>query len=205
MPAPAEPVLFEAICTPARSLGPRGMRVLSTALLTVSAATGGVFLALGAWPVLGFTGIEAGMVLGLMALHRRRSRRAMEVLILTGERLTIHRTDGRGRREEIAVDPYWARLRLEERPGRVSLLVLRQRGSDVEIGRLLGDEQKRDLAGALGEALRRVREPVFDNPQLREPDREVMQDESPPVASYSSHRPSTMPPFGGDGQPAPRE
>ncbi len=144
------------------------MRVLSIALLGLSAATGGMFLALGAWPILGFTGMEALLVLGLMTMHRRWSARAMEVLILTGERLTIQRTDGRGRREEIAVDPYWARLRLEERPGRVSLLVLRQRGSEVEIGRLLGDEQKRDLAGALEQALRRLREPVFDNPQLRE-------------------------------------
>ena len=164
----SSPILFEAICTPARSLGRRGMRVLSIALLGLSAATGVVFLALGAWPILGFTGGEALLVLGLMTLHRRWSARAMEVLILTGERLTIHRTDGRGRRQEIAIDPYWARLRLEERPGRVSLLVLRQRGGEVEIGRLLGDEQKRDLAGALEVALQRLREPVFDNPQLRE-------------------------------------
>ncbi|MBL6454936.1 DUF2244 domain-containing protein [Belnapia sp. T6] len=169
MPAPAEPVLFEAVCTPSRSLGPRGMRILAAVLLTLSAGTGGFFLALGAWPVLGFSGLEALLVLGLMLLHRRQARRAMEVLILTGGRLTIHRTDRRGRREEIAIDPYWARLRLEERPGRVSLLVLRQRGESVEIGALLGDEQKRDLARALGEALRRWREPVFDNPQLREP------------------------------------
>ncbi|MBL6076503.1 DUF2244 domain-containing protein [Belnapia sp. T18] len=144
------------------------MRVLSIALLGLSAATGGLFLALGAWPILGFTGIEALLVLGLMTMHRRWSARAMEVLVLTGEQLTIHRTDGRGRQQEIAIDPYWARLRLEERPGRVSLLVLRQRGSEVEIGRLLGDEQKRSLAGALDQALRRLREPVFDNPQLRD-------------------------------------
>jgi uncharacterized membrane protein len=172
MPTPPEtasqPVLFKAICTPARSLGPKGMRVLCVALLGLSAVTGGMFLAMGAWPIIGFTGIEAALVLGLVATHRRWSARAAEVLILTGERLTIHRTDGRGRQEQIEIDPYWARLRLEERPGRVSLLVLRQRGSEVEIGRLLGDEQKRDLAGALEEALRRLREPAFDNPQLRE-------------------------------------
>ena len=168
MPAQPEPVLFEAICTPSRSLGPRGMRLVAAALLGGSAVTGGLFLALGAWPVLGFTGLEAVLVLGLMGLHRRWSRRSMEMLVLTGDRLTIRRTDGRGRREEVSIDPYWARLRLEERPGRVSLLVLRQRGRAIEIGRLLGDEQKRDLAGALGDALRRWREPVFDNPQLRD-------------------------------------
>ena len=68
----------------------------------------------------------------------------------------------------MTLDPYWTRLRLEERPGRVSLLLLRQRQRDVEIGKLLGEEQKRDLAAALEAALRRYREPVFDNPQLRE-------------------------------------
>lgn len=167
-PNPQESVLFEAICTPSRSLGPQGMRILCAALLAGAALTGGLFLALGAWPILGFTGLEAAIVLGLLVAHRRGSERAMEVLILTGNRLTIHRTDTKGRREEVSLNPYWARLRLEERPGRVSLLVLCQRNQQVEIGKLLGDEQKRDLAAALEAALRQWREPAFDNPQLRD-------------------------------------
>jgi uncharacterized membrane protein len=143
------------------------MWVLSLALAGLSVLTGGLFLVLGAWPIIGFTGMEAALVLGLVALHRRWSARAQEVLVLTEAGLTISRTDVRGRREELALDPYWTRLRLEERPGRVSLLVLRRRGEAIEIGRLLGEAQKRDLATALDDALRRWREPVFDNPQLR--------------------------------------
>ena len=46
--------------------------------------------------------------------------------------------------------------------------MLRHRRRAVEVGALLGEDQKRDLAEALGAALRRCREPVFDNPQLRE-------------------------------------
>ncbi|MCO6415338.1 DUF2244 domain-containing protein [Siccirubricoccus sp. KC 17139] len=167
MSSRADTVLFEAICTPARSLGQRGMLALCLALGLASAVTGGLFLWLGAWPVLGFSGGEAMLVLGLLALHRRWAARTAEVLVLTEGALTIRRTDARGRREELVLDPYWTRLRLEERPGRVSLLVLRRRGEAVEIGRLLGEDQKRDLAAALDAALRRWREPVFDNPQLR--------------------------------------
>jgi uncharacterized membrane protein len=162
------PVLFEAVCTPPRSLDARGMRIVAGLVLGASAMIGLLFLALGAWPIIGFTGLEAALVLGLMVLHRRWSLRSVEILVLTEDRLTIRRTDFQGRREEVQVDPYWARLRLEERPGRVALLVLRQRGQAIEIGKLLGDEQKRDLAGALDEALRRWRDPVFDNPQLQE-------------------------------------
>lgn len=166
-PASSPPILFEAICTPPRSLGERGLVVVAAMVTGGSLGVGVLFLSLGAWPILGFTGAEAALVLGLLALHRRWSRRSVEVLVLTEQRLTISRINRRGTREELALDPYWARLQLEERPGRVSLLVLRQREAAVEIGRLLGEEQKRDLAAALGDALRRWREPVFDNPQLR--------------------------------------
>ncbi|MFZ4410619.1 MAG: DUF2244 domain-containing protein [Paracraurococcus sp.] len=168
MSAHPDRILFEAICTPARSLGRRGMFLVCGAVLGCSLTIGGVFSLLGAWPVLGFTGLEAALVLGLLALHRRWTARSMEVLVLTEGSLTICRTDTKGRRQAETLDPYWTRLRLEERPGRVSLLLLRQRQRDVEIGRLLGDEQKRDLAAALDAALRRYREPVFDNPQLQE-------------------------------------
>ena len=168
MSAHPDPILFEAICTPARSLGRRGMVIVSGGVLAASLTIGGVCTLLGAWPVLGFTGLEAALVVGLMMLHRRWAARSMEVLVLTEASLTIRRTDAHGRRQALALDPYWTRLRLEERPGRVSLLLLRQRQRDVEIGKLLGDEQKRDLAAALDAALRRYREPVFDNPQLRD-------------------------------------
>lgn len=164
----AEPALFEAVCTPPAGLSNLGLKILAGVVLAFSALIGVFFAWLGAWPILGFTGAEAVLVIGLLALHRRWSRRSMEVVRLVGGRLVIQRTDWRGRREELVLDPYWARLSLEERPGRVSALILRYRRREVEIGALLGEEQKRDLADALAAALRGFREPVFDNPQLRE-------------------------------------
>jgi uncharacterized membrane protein len=146
-----------------------GLRIVALAVIAASAVIGGVFAWLGAWPILGFVGVEAVLIPGLLALHRRWSRRSMETLRLAAGRLTVRRTDWRGRCEEISLDPYWARLSLDERPGRVSALLLRHRSTVVEIGVLLGEDQKRDLAEALADALRRYRAPVFDNPQLRGP------------------------------------
>jgi len=163
---PALPVLFEAICAPPRSLGPRGALLVSLGVLVAAVLEGLVFVLLGAWPVFGFTLLEAAAVIGLFQLHRRWQARLLEVLVLTETGLSIRRTDHRGMREELEVDPYWARLALEERPGRVSRLLLRQRRQEIEIARHLGEAQKRDLAEALGAALRRWREPVFENPQL---------------------------------------
>jgi uncharacterized membrane protein len=169
VPPEAEPILFEATTTPPAGLSGRGLRIVAGAVIVASLAIGSLFAWMGAWPIIGFTGAEAALILGLLALHRRWSRRSMETLRLADGRLTVRRIDWRGRREEIALDPYWIRLSLDERPGRVSALVLRHRSTVVEIGMLLGEDQKRDLAEALAEALRRYRAPVFDNPQLRGP------------------------------------
>jgi len=163
-----EPVLFEAVCTPPTGLGRRGMLVVAGFVLGFSALVGLVFTIMGAWPVLGFAGLEAMLFLGLLLLHRRWARRSMEVLQLAEGRLTIRRMTWRGQREELVLDAYWTRLSLETRPGRVSALMLHHRRRAIEIGALLGEDQKRDLAAALSDALRRYREPVFDNPQLRD-------------------------------------
>lgn len=182
MAAHPEPVLFEAVCTPPRSLGRRGVALAALLILAGSVGVGGLSLALGAWPVLGFVGLEVALVLWLLARHRRWSGRVMEVVVLTGGRLVVRRSDARGRWRERAFDAYWARLSLEERPGGTSTLLLRHRGGSLEIGDLLGDEQKRSLAEALGAALRHYRNPVFDNPQLR---REGAAETANPSASGS--------------------
>jgi len=164
---PSEPVLFQAVCTAHQSLGDRGMAVVAVLVVVASGAVAALFAAMGAWPVIGFAGLEAALVLALLSRHRRGGRRAVEVLALIGDRLVVRRTDARGRREELALDAYWVRVSLEERPGTASRLLLTERRRGVEVGRLLGDAERRELASMLSEALRRYREPVFDNPQLR--------------------------------------
>ncbi len=168
MTATSPAVLFEAHSTPPLALGDRGLLLLAGMLALGSLVTGTLFLMLGAWPILGFTGSEGLLVIGLLLLYRRRARRRSELVLLTEDALTVRRRDNGGRPQVIRLDPYWARLRLEARPGRVSALHLVQRGAAVEIGQLLGEDDKRDLAEALGAALARYRSPVFDNPQLRD-------------------------------------
>jgi uncharacterized membrane protein len=164
-PAPPrpEPVLFEAVSTPAHSFS-RGLFLLLAAVtLGWSVAGGTVFLMIGAWPVFGFLGIESLLALGLVLLHHRRAGRAREVVRLAEGRVTVRRVDGRGQRTEAWMDAYWAQVELTERDG----LALVRRGQRIAIGTFLSETEKEDLAGALREALAAYRRPVFDNPQLR--------------------------------------
>jgi uncharacterized membrane protein len=125
------------------------------------------FWMLGAWPVLPFSVLEVGLVLLMLRLNNRQAR-ATELIMLTDTQLRIVRTDAAGQRRERVLPSGWLSVSLQERDGRVPRLVLNGHGVSEEIGGALGDAEKRDLAGCLTRALHRARNPVFDNPQLRE-------------------------------------
>ncbi len=159
-----EPVLFEAISSPAHSFHRGLFLLLATITLLWTIIGGTVFLALGAWPVFGFLGIESLLALGLVLAHHRWAKRAREVIRLSGGRLSVRRVDGLGRRTEASMDPYWAQVELTERGG----LAVVRRGQRIALGTFLSEEEKADLAGALREALAAYRHPSFDNPTLRD-------------------------------------
>ena len=68
------PVLFYAILAPRRSAGRRGRRVVMALAATVLGVGAFGFLAAGAWPVVGFCGLEVGLLYGALRLHGRAAR-----------------------------------------------------------------------------------------------------------------------------------
>ena len=166
-----ETVFFEAVLVPHRSLSPRGLRVLMGVLVGSLGAMTSVFWLLGAWPVVGFSGVELGLAAVLLRANAAGGR-SSEVLLLSSQGLRVVRIDARGRRAERSLPTAWLRVSLEERRGRVPGLVLRAReGTAVlreEVATALGEAEKRALAQALAEALHQWRHPVFDNAQLIE-------------------------------------
>ncbi len=126
-----------------------------------------VFVTLGAWPVAGFSGVEL-LLAAIMFRLNVRAGKGSEHLTLTHSGLRIERVEPNGTRRATTLTPAWLRLSLEERPGRAPLLVATERRRQVEIARDLGEDEKRSLAAALAQALDTLRNPIFDNPQLRE-------------------------------------
>ena len=157
--------MFEAVIVPHRSLSAAGTRWLAGAVCAASAVISIGLWYWGAWPVAGFNGAEAALALALLRVNNR-ARHTSEVLTLSGENLSIVRTDARGRRSETSLPPFWLRSFLQERPGHIPALWLAAGRRRYEVGRALNESEKRDLAAALGSALHRFRNPVFDNPQL---------------------------------------
>jgi uncharacterized membrane protein len=146
------PEPFRALLTPHRSLGPKGFLALMTVFGVISFVAGMVFLAMGAWPVFGFFGLDV-LILYIAFKLNYRSGRRYETLELTPAQLVLTRVHPTGRQERFDCNPYWARVNLREWPdGRTALSVV-SRGTELKFGSFLTDEERRELASALREAL----------------------------------------------------
>jgi uncharacterized membrane protein len=162
-PAIDAPV-FEALIVPYRSLTRKGAIAVVAGLLAANAVVALRFWMLGAWPVVGFSLVEAPLVVLLLSINLRRAR-ASELIMLTASELTVIRTDSAGRRNQVSLPSAWLRVGLDaERGG--ARVVLSSHGRHCEVGAFLHEPDKRSLFAALSEAMHRVRNPRFDNPQL---------------------------------------
>lgn len=155
-PTQAQSHGFHAVLTPHRSLGPRGFLILMCGIGAISFVAGSVFLAMGAWPVFGFFGLDVVLIYWAFKLNYRAAR-LYETIDLTPALFQLTRVHPSGRTERFEVNPYWARVRLKEWPdGRTDLRVA-ERGKELAFGRFLNDDERRELATALTAALLQAR------------------------------------------------
>ena len=71
--------LFSALLTPHRSLNRTGFVALMVFLSAVSFATGVVFTLMGAWPVLGFLGLDVLVIWWAFRINFRRGGATEEI------------------------------------------------------------------------------------------------------------------------------
>ena len=118
----------------------------------VSFGAGIAFYRIGAWPVLGFCGLDVLLVY-LAFRANYRSALLTETIEITAADLTVRARDKRGREKTWQVNPYWLRVDLKELAGGVSELRLASKGRVLAVGRFLSDPERRDLAVALRQAI----------------------------------------------------
>ena len=151
-PSGRDPSCFSALLTPHRSLGPTGFMVLMSAVCLVSFGTGLLFYLIGAWPVIGFMGLDVLLIYIAFNLNYR-SGRLYERVDLTEDSLTVTRVQPSGKAQAWRFNPYWVRLTLEPRVGRSSELSLASHGMRLVFASFLTDIEREDFARALASAL----------------------------------------------------
>ncbi len=154
---------FRAVLHPHRSLSPQGFLILMSAVGAVSFITGMVFLAIGAWPVLGFFGLDVLLIYVAFKLNYR-SGKAHEIVELSPDLLRITQVAATGLSSFEDFNPYWARVRLAHMPDGHTDLKISSHGRDFSFGKLLNDEERKDFAQALETALTAARSSTSARP-----------------------------------------
>ena len=162
-PALDPPTLFSARLTPHRSLNRTGFLVLMGFLSAVSFATGIAFLLMGAWPVLGFLGLDVLVVYWAFRVNFRRAA-ATEDITVTPLELRVRRVSHRGHVVEWVLNPLWVQLdqKVHAEFG-IERLYLVSRGRRVSIGNFLGADEKASFAKALMAALQTAKRGITYN------------------------------------------
>jgi len=163
-PESVQPKLFSALLTPHRSLNRTGFLVLMAFLSIVSFAAGLAFLLMGAWPVLGFFGLDVLMVYWAFRINFRHAK-ATEEITITPSELRLRRVSHRGHVVEWVLNPLWVRLDQKTHAEfGIEKLYLVSRGRRVSVASFLGADEKASFAKALTAALQAAKRGPTYNP-----------------------------------------
>jgi uncharacterized membrane protein len=153
-PAAESPPFFDATLRPHRSLGPRGFALLMAAVSGISFISGIAFVLRGAWPVVGFFGLDVALIYLAFRVNYRAAD-ASERVILRETQLLVERR----RRGQLigrwSFQPYWLHIDVIEEPR--PAIVLRSHGHSVAVGAFLSPDERAGFARALSDSVAELR------------------------------------------------
>jgi uncharacterized membrane protein len=127
------------------SLSSSGRQLVFSFILAVSLGiAAGFFLIFGAWPILPFAGLEMA-VLYWAFRHMDRHAADFERITISGGSVAIEVQEGPQVRR-LELNRYWARVVCDTDCGR---LALRCHGREIEVGRHLCEDRRREMAREL--------------------------------------------------------
>src|SRR3954468_11437888 len=149
----AEPTLFSAIITPHRSLSGTGFLAVMALVGGFSFIGGMFFFLLGAWPVVGFLGLDVVLVYWAFRANFR-SAAAFEQVIVTPSELRVRRVSHHGKVSEWTLNPCWTQLVRDahEEFGLLHLYLV-SRGCKLPVAGFLSPPERESFAAALSAAL----------------------------------------------------
>ena len=152
---PESTPLLDLVLRPHRSLSPAGFWALMALLAAFSFVGGIVFWLAGAWPVIGFLGVDLLLVyIAFKASYA--GGRAYERVRLSPERLTVERVDPWGRRTRFELQPHWLQVNLDTNEEQLSLA---SHGRALTIAAFLPPDERAQVADEIRRALARLRDP----------------------------------------------
>ena len=150
----SNPKSWVVTLTPHRSLSRRGFIIVMSLIAGLNFAAGIVFFAIGAWPVVGFCGLDVLLMWWAFRANFADAKRAERIEITTTELILDGHVKGREFPQQ-RFNRRWVRVELQEDAERelVGSLYLRSHGLRTEIGGFLAPGERKELARELRTAL----------------------------------------------------
>lgn len=142
---------------PYRSLSVRGFRLVIAFFAIALSGLALGFMLLGAWPVVGFLGLEIGIVWFAFRMNYRAGQ-LVEKVSISPQGVIIERTDWKGRTRQQCLESPWITAELFPPKAKRRKLLLKWHAHTVEVGAFLPPVEKPSLATALNHALSRMRQ-----------------------------------------------
>ena len=149
-------VYFSATLYPHRSLSPDGFRLLLICLLCSFFVIGVIFLVAGAWPVVGFMGLEIlGLYIGFRVSYRQA--KARETLLVNRDETKLVRYDKDGDEiEAFSFQTAWLSVISQDKEDDPKPLLLKGLNQSAEFAQYLSPKERLELARAFRDALKRA-------------------------------------------------
>ena len=142
--------LFAAKLTPHRSIDPRGIRIVCAFAASLLLLPGLIFYLLGAWPVVGFMGLDVAALYWALT-HSLRDGRRYEEVTLWADRLDVRQVSAKGEEQTQSFNPFFVRLVIErDIDEHTTAIKLRTRERDLVVGAFLNPDDKATFAQAFG-------------------------------------------------------
>ncbi|MGQ4274385.1 DUF2244 domain-containing protein [Terrihabitans sp. B22-R8] len=153
----ADEEIYHAVLRPHRSLGPRGFRILMIATAAVSTLASLPFFVIGAWPIVGFFGLDV-LLLYIAFRWSYRTARARDEVAMTHFELRLRKTSHWGEAAEWRFNPAWVRLhREDDEDYGLQRVAIAERQRLVDVGGFLAPADRADFASEFSAALARAK------------------------------------------------
>lgn len=146
--------VWQATLTPHRSLDRRGFYLLMGLVILVNLVVAGMFVALGAWPIAGFAGLDVLLVWWAFRINFADARK-LERISVTDHEVVLDRLSERHPPQQQRFVRRWVRVELQEDRERelIGSLLLVSGQTRVAVGEFLAPDERKTLADALKSAL----------------------------------------------------
>ena len=141
---------------PHRSLSQRGFVILLAALGLLAFVIGLGFFLIGAWPVIGFMGLELGVLYLVFRLNYRDGK-ASEQLLIHDKGLHLIRISPKGNQDSTSFESHWLRAEIFPQKGKRKTLALKHHHHIYEIGAFLPPAEKQAVKELINEKLSAAR------------------------------------------------